>query len=53
MPIIIYPAIEDTYLMIPKFEYGMTRLELKDYLLKEAKVTFSEGSIFEYKVRVI
>jgi len=53
MPIIIYPTIEDTYLMIPKFECGMTSLELKDYLLKEAKVTFSERNIFGYKVRVI
>jgi bifunctional pyridoxal-dependent enzyme with beta-cystathionase and maltose regulon repressor activities len=40
------PNIEGTYLMFPKFDCGMTSIELKNYMLEEAKVAFLEGSVF-------
>jgi cystathionine beta-lyase len=46
IPIVTCPTIEGTYLMFSKFDCEITSLELKDYLLKEAKIAFSEGSIF-------
>lgn len=46
MPTVTCPKIEGTYLMFPKFDCGITSLELKDYMLKEAKVAFLEGNIF-------
>ena len=46
MEAVTCPKIEGTYLMFPKFDCGMTSLELKDYMLKEAKVAFIEGSLF-------
>ena len=41
------PKLEGTYLMFPDFStYGMNSVELRDYLLKEAKVEVSHGTEF-------
>lgn len=40
------PHMEATYLMFPKFNYGLTCDELDKILLKDAKVSLSKGSVF-------
>lgn len=46
MSAVTCPKIEGTYLIFPKFDCKMTSLELKDYILKKAKVAFLEGKVF-------
>jgi len=45
-PGITSPPLEGTYLMFPKFEYGMTSEELEKYLFEEARVRFAAGTDF-------
>jgi aspartate/methionine/tyrosine aminotransferase len=40
------PKLEGTYLMFPKFNYGLGGDELEKFLLEEAKVTLSNGNHF-------
>jgi len=40
------PELQGTYLMFPRFEYGMTSQELFDYMFKEARVSLSVGTEF-------
>lgn len=40
------PHLEGTYLMFPKFNYGLTSDELDKIFMKEAKVAFNKGSVF-------
>ena len=40
------PKLEGTYLMFPRFNYGLTCDELDQILMKEAKVRFNKGSAF-------
>ncbi len=40
------PTLEGTYLMFPKFNYGLTSDELDKIFMKEAKVAFNKGSVF-------
>jgi len=40
------PKLEGTYLMYPKFDYGMTSEELEKYMLEEARLRFSAGTDF-------
>lgn len=42
----IIPDLEGTYLMFPKFNYGLTSFELNKVLLKEAKVSLNQGDVF-------
>ena len=44
IPGVRFPHLEGTYVPFPKFELGLNSDELRDYLLKEAKVAFSSGS---------
>lgn len=40
------PTLEGTYLMFPKFNYGLTSDELDKIFMKDAKVAFNKGSVF-------
>jgi bifunctional pyridoxal-dependent enzyme with beta-cystathionase and maltose regulon repressor activities len=40
------PHLEGTYLMFPKFNYGLSSDQLNEVFLKEAKVSLNKGSIF-------
>ena len=40
------PYLEGTYLMFPKFNYGLSSMELNKILMKEAKVSLNIGSEF-------
>jgi len=40
------PHLEATYLMFPRFNYGLTSDELDKVLLKDAKVSLNKGSAF-------
>ncbi len=40
------PHLEATYLMFPRFNYGLTSDELDKVLMKDAKVSFNKGSVF-------
>jgi bifunctional pyridoxal-dependent enzyme with beta-cystathionase and maltose regulon repressor activities len=40
------PHLEGTYLMFPKFNYGLTSAEINKVLMKEAKVSLNMGSGF-------
>ncbi len=40
------PKLEGTYLMFPKFNYGLGGDELEKFLLEEAKVTLNNGNRF-------
>jgi len=40
------PHLEATYLMFPKFNYGLTCDELDKILMKDAKVSFNKGAAF-------
>ncbi len=40
------PELQGTYLMFPRFGYGMTSQELFDYMFKEARVSLSVGTEF-------
>ncbi len=40
------PHMEATYLMFPRFNYGLTCDELDKVLLKDAKVSFNKGAVF-------
>jgi aminotransferase/cystathionine beta-lyase len=46
LPNITYPKLEGTYLMFPKFDYGMPSEKLVEYLVKEAKVRLDPGVKF-------
>lgn len=47
IPGITCTKLEGTYIMFPNLSsYGKTSKEMADYLLKEAKVAVSEGSVF-------
>jgi cystathionine beta-lyase len=46
LPGVAYSKLEGTYLMFPKFDYGKTSDELKQYMLEEGKLGFSTGSDF-------
>ncbi|HUS79216.1 MAG TPA: pyridoxal phosphate-dependent aminotransferase [Patescibacteria group bacterium] len=43
---ISYPKLEATYLMYPKFDWGMTCAEIDEFLFKEARVRLSQGTNF-------
>jgi cystathionine beta-lyase len=43
---ITVPNLEGTYLMFPKFNYGLTSTELNKILMKEAKVSLNQGAVF-------
>jgi bifunctional pyridoxal-dependent enzyme with beta-cystathionase and maltose regulon repressor activities len=43
---VTWPELEATYLMFPKFDYGKTSDELRDYMFEEARVSFSTGTQF-------
>jgi cystathionine beta-lyase len=43
---ITVPHIEATYLMFPRFNYGLTSDELNKVLMKDAKVCLHKGSAF-------
>jgi len=43
---ITVPKLEGTYLMFPKFNYGLTSTELNKVFLKEAKVSLNPGDVF-------
>jgi len=43
---VTYPQLEGTYLMFPRFNYGMNSNELDEYLFKEARVRFRSGAYF-------
>jgi len=45
-PGVTYPKLEGTYLMFPKFDYGMTSEELEKYMFEEARLRFSIGTQF-------
>jgi bifunctional pyridoxal-dependent enzyme with beta-cystathionase and maltose regulon repressor activities len=45
-PGVTYPKLEGTYLMFPKFDYGMDSNELEEYMFKEARVRFRSGAYF-------
>ncbi len=49
LPGVTCPKLEGTYLMFPKFNYGMSSSQLHKYMLEEAKLAFSPGSEFGYK----
>jgi len=40
------PKLEGTYLMYPKFDYGMTSEELERHLFEKARLRFSAGTDF-------
>jgi cystathionine beta-lyase len=40
------PKLQGTYLMFPKFNYGLTSDELEKFFKEEAKVTFNNGHHF-------
>ncbi len=40
------PKLEGTYLMYPKFDYGMTSEELERHMFEEARLRFSAGTQF-------
>jgi len=46
LPGVSCPKLEGTYLMYPKFNYGMTTAELAQYILDEAKVRLTAGTNF-------
>ncbi|MCW4050323.1 MAG: hypothetical protein NWE89_11380 [Candidatus Bathyarchaeota archaeon] len=46
IPRITYPKLEVTYLMFPKFDYGIPSEKLEEYLVEKAKVRLEHGSIF-------
>ena len=48
-PNVTYPKLEGTYLMFPKFDYGMTSEKLVEYLVKDAKVGLDPGTKFGTK----
>ena len=43
---VTWPELEGTYLMFPKFDYGKTSDELRNYMFDEARVAFSTGTQF-------
>ena len=45
-PGVTYTKLEGTYLMFPKFDYGMESNQLEEYLYKEARVRFRSGAYF-------
>jgi len=40
------PHLEGTYLMFPKFNYGLSSDELDKVLMKEPKVRLNKGNVF-------
>ena len=46
IPGVAVPKLEGTYLMFPKFNYGMSSEELEEYLLREARLRFTAGTHF-------
>jgi len=44
IPGVNFPQLEGTYVPFPRFDLGLSSDELRDYLLKEAKVAFSSGA---------
>jgi bifunctional pyridoxal-dependent enzyme with beta-cystathionase and maltose regulon repressor activities len=40
------PKLEATYLMFPRFNYGLSSEELNKVLMEDAKVSLNEGSHF-------
>ena len=46
IPGVEVPKLEGTYLMFPKFDYGMSSEELEEYLLREARLRFTAGTHF-------
>ena len=44
LPNVTYPALEGTYLMFPKFDYGKTSEELYDFMIEEGKLAFESGT---------
>jgi bifunctional pyridoxal-dependent enzyme with beta-cystathionase and maltose regulon repressor activities len=49
LPNVTCPKLEGTYLMFPRFNYGMSSNQLYKYMLEEAKLAFSPGSEFGSK----
>ncbi|MFQ6053269.1 MAG: aminotransferase class I/II-fold pyridoxal phosphate-dependent enzyme [Candidatus Bathyarchaeia archaeon] len=45
-PGVTCPKLEGTYLMFPRFDYGMTSEELQKYMFEEARLSFSVGTQF-------
>lgn len=45
-PGVTYPKLEGTYLMFPKFDYGMDSNQLEEYMFNEARVRFRSGIYF-------
>jgi aspartate/methionine/tyrosine aminotransferase len=45
-PNVTCPKLEGTYLMFPKFDFGMTSEKLVEYLVKDAKVSLDPGIKF-------
>jgi bifunctional pyridoxal-dependent enzyme with beta-cystathionase and maltose regulon repressor activities len=43
------PKLEATYLMYPKFDYGMTSQKLNKYLIEEARVSLATGTNYGSK----
>ena len=43
IPGVEFPELEGTYVPFPRFDVGLSSDDLRDYLLKEAKVAFSSG----------
>ncbi len=46
MPRVSCPKLEGTYLMFPRFEYGISSEELESYLFENARLRFSIGTQF-------
>lgn len=46
MPDVSYPKLEGTYLMFPKFNYGLKSEELEEFLVREARVRLEHGTVF-------
>ena len=44
IPGVKFPQLEGTYVPFPKFDLGLSSDELRDFILKEAKVALSSGS---------
>jgi len=49
IPGVTFPRLEGTYVPFPRFDYGMTSQELRDYLYKEARIGLSVGTGFGSK----
>jgi len=44
IPGVTFPRLEGTYVPFPRFDYGMTSQELRDYLYEEARIGLSVGT---------